>query len=640
MLLNRVNSPCDIKKFSQKDIATLAQEIRKTIIETVATNGGHLASNLGAVELTIALHRVFNSPHDAIIFDVSHQCYTHKLLTGRATQFSTLRKSGGISGFTKKCESEHDYFDNGHASNAISEALGLLCSWEIQNIKDRYAVVVIGDGALTGGMSFEGLANVGQCPYASNLIIIVNDNQMSIERNTGAISQYLSRLTMTVHYQKIRQFIDKAVIKVPFAGKVLSKLVFRIKRALKGLLLSNNLFSDLDFEYVGPLDGHDEKCMERILRRVKKMHRPVVVHVVTKKGKGYNPAESEPEKFHGVGPFCITDGKQEKYDILSFTESFSNALMELAQTNNRICCVTAAMAKGTGLAAFSHKYSARFFDVGIAESHAVTFGAALARGGLLPVVCIYSTFLQRAVDQLIEDVALQNLHVVLICDRAGSVPNDGETHQGLFDIALFKCVPNLIILSPATAADLKLCLTYATDECKSPVLIRYPKASTPTERDSFLSKVTSGHGVLIKAQDLCPSLVEDEIVTKVKRKKILFVTTGGVFSEVLTALRALLLKDITCDIYTLRFIKPIDEKYFIDLTKNYIGVVFVEDGVKFGGISKDLALLLTANGYNNFIIKAFDNKFYPQGSRNEILQNAGLSPMSLVAAVIQILKKH
>lgn len=640
MFLERINDPKDLKDFSQSDLKDLALEVRGVIIDTVAKNGGHLASNLGAVELTIALHRVFSSPRDAIIFDVSHQCYTHKLLTGRYKDFSTLRKRGGLSGFTKQQESPHDYFDNGHASNAISQALGLLAGWGATNKEDkkkseRYVVAVVGDGALTGGLAFEGLSNAAETPYAKNLIIVLNDNQMSIDQNTGSISSYLSRLTMTTHYQHIRRFIDRAVEVLPFIGSPLSKFVYRFKRALKGLLLFNNLFSDLNLEYVGPLDGHDEKCMERILRRVKKMHKPVVVHVITKKGKGYNPAEAAPERFHGVGPFCISDGKQEKFDIMSWTEAFSEALVEIATTNSRVICVTAAMSKGTGLAAFSRKFPERFFDVGIAEGHAVTFAASLSKGGAVPIVAIYSTFLQRAVDEVIHDAALQGLPLIIMADRAGAVPQDGETHQGVFDIALFRAVPGITIFSPATAGDLRVVLSWAVSEARGPVLIRYPKASCPNERPQFYEKITTGRGILLKARDICTALTapkEDK-----KHKKILFVITGGLLSEAVVALRALLLRGVESDIYTLRFIKPIDEKYFLSVVRGYHGVVFAEDGVKSGGVSERLALLCAENGVNNFIIKAFGDKFFPQGTREEILTDAGLSPLSLVGAALGLI---
>ena len=635
MLLSSIHSPDDIKKYSQKQLKELASEIRRTIIEVVGKNGGHLASNLGVVELTIALHRVFESPKDAIIWDVSHQCYAHKLLTGRYSQFSTLRTENGLSGFTKKEESPHDYFDNGHSSTSISSALGLLVARDIQH-NDGKVIAVIGDGALTGGMAFEALSNAGQ--LGKNLIVIVNDNQMSIDHNTGAISSYLSRITMTSPYQSFRHNVDRFIQKIPGINKILTKFVFRFKRGLKGLLLSNNLFTDFGFEYVGPLDGHNEKDLETILNRVKNMKRPVVVHVITKKGKGYSPAEDHPERFHGVGPFAISDGTVEKFDSLSFTESFSNALMDLALKRNDIVAVTAAMSKGTGLDTFARHYPERFFDVGIAEEHAVTFAGGLSRGGMLPVVCIYSTFMQRAVDQLIHDIALQNLRAVIVLDRAGAVPNDGETHQGLFDISLFRPVPNIKIMSPATAKDLSICLNYAADTDKA-VIIRYPKMSCPTEIAAFSKNIEEGRGVFVSAMDFEPSFAvqfEDSDLDSVK--KILFVTTGGMYSEVLTASRSLSFDNILCDIYSLRFIKPFDDEYFLNLAKNYDGIVFVEDGMKTGGISEELARLCAENGIEKIAVKAFPEEFYHQGTRSQVLEQAELSPENLRESALEILK--
>lgn len=635
MLLSSIHSPDDIKKYSQKQLKELASEIRRTIIEVVGKNGGHLASNLGVVELTIALHRVFESPKDAMIWDVSHQCYAHKLLTGRYSQFSTLRTENGLSGFTKKEESPHDYFDNGHSSTSISSALGLLVARDIQH-NDGKVIAVIGDGALTGGMAFEALSNAGQ--LGKNLIVIVNDNQMSIDHNTGAISSYLSRITMTSPYQSFRHNVDRFIQKIPGINKILTKFVFRFKRGLKGLLLSNNLFTDFGFEYVGPLDGHNEKDLETILNRVKNMKRPVVVHVITKKGKGYSPAEDHPERFHGVGPFAISDGTVEKFDSLSFTESFSNALMDLALKRNDIVAVTAAMSKGTGLDTFARHYPERFFDVGIAEEHAVTFAGGLSRGGMLPVVCIYSTFMQRAVDQLIHDIALQNLRAVIVLDRAGAVPNDGETHQGLFDISLFRPVPNIKIMSPATAKDLSICLNYAADTDKA-VIIRYPKMSCPTEISAFSKNIEEGRGVFVSAMDFEPSFAvqfEDSDLDSVK--KILFVTTGGMYSEVLTASRSLSFDNILCDIYSLRFIKPFDDEYFLNLAKNYDGIVFVEDGMKIGGISEELARLCAENGIEKIAVKAFPEEFYHQGTRSQVLEQAGLSPENLRESALEILK--
>lgn len=589
----------------------------------------------------MALHRVFSSPEDAIVWDVSHQCYAHKILTGRFKEFSSLRKKNGISGFTKAKESPHDFFDNGHSSTSISQGLGLLAARKLQGIKGK-VVAVIGDGALTGGLAFEGLCNAGG--LSEDLIIILNDNQMSIDRNDGTVSRYLSRLTMSSHYQAVRRAVDFLVEHFPFS-RVFRKFIFRFKRGLKGLFLQNNLFSDLDFEYVGPLDGHDEKSLEKVLRRVKNMRNPVVVHIVTKKGKGYSLAEDHPERFHGIGPFCISDGTVEKFDALSFTESFSSSLVRLAEKNDRIVAITASMAKGTGLDSFSRRFPERFFDVGIAEEHAVTFAGGLSKGGMIPVVCIYSTFMQRAVDQLIHDIALQDAHAVIVMDRAGAVPGDGETHQGIFDISLFRSVPGATILSPASASDLHKMLEYsvAGKNGKGLFIIRYPKLSCPSERPEFSSEIVEGRGILLKAEDLFPSLEaslensDSGSSPSASSDRILFVTTGGMYSEVVVASRALLMENLVCDIYDLRFIKPVDREYFLETVKPYKGIVFCEDGIVSGGISEYLALLCGENGIRNSRIKAFPEKFYSQGSRSDVLDEADMNVSGLKEAALSLL---
>ena len=583
---------------------------------------------MGVVELTIAMHRVFNSPEDAFVWDVSHQCYTHKLLTGRYEEFPTLRKAGGLSGFTNKNESIHDYFINGHSSTSISSALGLLTARELNGNKGK-VIAVIGDGALTGGMAFEGLSHAGQ--LSKNLIVILNDNQMSIDHNTGAVSRYLSRLTMTAGYQSFRYKVDKAIDKIPYIGRPLEKFIFRFKRSLKGLFLTNNLFVDLGFEYVGPLDGHNEAALERELRRVSRLHRPVVVHVVTKKGKGYSPAENNPELFHGIGPFQISDGTVEKFDTESFTEAFSNLIVKEGEENKDIVTITAAMAKGTGLSAFSHKYPDRFFDVGIAEEHAVTFAGGLSKGGKIPVVCIYSTFMQRSVDQMIHDIALQKAHAIFMLDRAGAVPSDGVTHQGIYDIALFRPIPELELMTVCSANDLSLCFKWAVEKGTS-VVIRYPKLTCPTEVPQMSSPVELGRGIFIPCTEF-PIENISEAELEAKKNKILIVATGGMYSEVQKAVRAVLLDGGYADIYLLRFIKPFDETYFVELASRYHGIVFVEDGVITGGAGEWLSGILAQKGIVNTKVLGFGDKFYNHGSREEVLEMAGLSPSHIKKAV-------
>lgn len=616
-LLSRIRNPEDVKSLSREQVSLLAAEIRKEIIDVVGTNGGHLASNLGVVELTIALHRVFSSPQDAFIWDVGHQCYTHKLLTGRFDHFSSIRKRDGLSGFPKQLESPHDIFDTGHSSTSISAALGLRMARQITGEEGK-VVAIIGDGALTGGMAMEALSHAGE--ICRDLIVVLNDNKMSISRNTGALSQYLSRLTMGVHYQRFRFKVDRAIGMIPIIGGPLTRFVHRFKRGIKGMLFKDNLFVDLGFEYVGPLNGHNGDELEKVFRDVRELKRPVVVHVQTRKGKGYSLAENDPSTFHGIGPFCISDGKVEKFDTTSFTESFSRTLLDCAERDSRIVAITAAMSKGTGLVPFQHRYPDRFFDVGIAEQHAVTFAAGLATGGLRPVVAIYSTFMQRAVDQLIVDVALQNLPVIFALDRSGPVPDDGETHQGLFDLALFRSVPGIIILTPASALEMRRMFDWAFEQ-HGPVIVRYPKAPCPTEQDAFSLPVVHGRGVFVQEEN------SDTLV----------VCTGGIFPEVQEAANILGRSGNPIDMMNLRFVKPVDEPWFLDAVHEYQNIVFVEDGVITGSISRELEALVhrTYPGIRCGVL-AFQELFYPQGTRSEILSAAGLSPAHIADCVVSL----
>lgn len=632
-ILPNITSPADIKNLDKKELLQLAQEIRKTIIDVVGKNGGHLASNLGVVELTIALHRVFESPKDVFVWDVSHQSYTHKLLTGRYPSFHTLRKKDGMAGFTKRSESPHDLFDIGHSSTSVSSGLGLLIGRNLQNQEGK-VVAIIGDGALTGGMAMEALSHAGQ--LSKNLIVVLNDNQMSISQNTGSLSRHLSRLTMTSSYQLFRFGIDRFVDKMPVLGKGFSKFIFRFKRSLKALLFPTNLFVDLGFEYVGPLNGHNVAELEEIFRKVRKLNRPVVVHVVTKKGRGYSFAENDPATFHGIGPFCTSDGTVEKFDTLSYTEAFSNALLSVAEKDERVVAITAAMSKGTGLAPFSRKYPSRFFDVGIAEQHGVTFAGGLSVAGLVPVVAIYSTFMQRAMDQLIHDIAIPAVPAVFVLDRAGVVPDDGETHQGAFDIALIRSVPNVIMMAPASAKEIQLFLEWAVNR-KAPVVLRHPKTSCPSEQEAFALPVEEGRGVLLRCHDVVAS--ESASLPDVQAP-LLIVCTGGIFSEALATARNLVLHNILVDIYNLRFIKPIDKEFFLQTVAPYQAVLFVEDGVLQGGISEVLeSLVIHQFPEKATSIHALPDKFLSVGKRNEILEDCGLDAKTLAKSAQELMER-
>ncbi len=446
---------------------------------------------------------------------------------------------------------------------------------------------------------------------------------MSISRNTGSVSRYLSRITMSLPYQHFRYTFDKVVDRIPYVNRHLNKAIFRLKRGLKGLFFTNNLFVDLGFEYVGPLNGHDEQELELVLRRVKKLPRPVVVHIVTKKGKGYLPAEKDPATFHGISPFNIKDGSLKNKSTYSFTTAFSKAIVKIGAHHKNVATVTAAMSKGTGLEQFARLYSDRFFDVGIAEEHAVTFAGGLAKGGIIPVVCLYSTFCQRAIDQIIHDVAIPNAHVIFMIDRAGIVPFDGETHQGMFDISLLKPIPNLKILSPATAEDLFICLKWAL-KADGPVAIRYPKGACKRKLLKFCEPAKDGIGVFYPA----------EIINT---DRILFITTGSMFKEVYDASILLDENHIAADIYSLRFIKPLNEQYLINIVHQYSGIILVEDGVFSGGISEYIEMILFKHGFTNVEIKVLPDVFLKQGSRNDICHDCKMTPIDFYQSAVKLL---
>ena len=620
-LLDSVECPEDLKALPKKDLSLLAREIRNEILGVVASNGGHLSSNLGVVELTIALHRVFTSPNDKIVWDVGHQCYAHKILTGRRKVFSSLRQKGGISGFPKRLESKHDAFATGHASTSVSVALGIREAMELTG-KQASVVAVIGDGSLTGGMAFEALSHAGE--LKKPLIVILNDNHMSISKNVGSISQYLSRFTMHKRYQSFKAGLDSFVMNIPLLGRSLSKLIAKIKKGMKSVLYKKNIFVELGFEYVGPLDGHNIVVLEKVLKDVKKLKGPVVMHVHTIKGYGYSFARRDPQAFHGTPPFNLVDGKVEKKSSITFTQSFSECLLQKARENDKIVAITAAMATGTGLIGFKHLYPNRFFDVGIAEEHAVTFAAGLSTENIIPFVAIYSTFMQRCVDQVIHDVALENLHVIFALDRSGAVPQDGETHQGAFDISIFRVVPNLSIIAPASNDEMKLMIDWAIKE-RGAVIIRYAKKNCPEECKAFSSPIIKGKGVFPFSH---------------KKSKILLVCVGSIYEELRAAGSYLREEGVYVDIYNLRFIKPLDEKYFLKIAKKYSHIFLFEDGAKIGGVSEYLETLILKESLKNakkikVFAVAFPDSFLQVGTRNEILDDVGLSANAIVSFVMQ-----
>lgn len=619
MLLSKISSPKDLKNLSYDELKYLAQEIRTEILETTAKTGGHLSSNLGVVELTIALHRVFDTPADAIVWDVGHQSYTHKLLTGRVESFSTIRQKDGISGFPKISESEYDSFGAGHASTSISAAVGLLAANELQR-KHARVIAVIGDGALTGGLAFEGIENA--CACTKNLIIVLNDNGFSISKNNSSFSKYLSKMTIGKGYQQFKFLFDSAVLKVPVLGERFLNFIRKVKSAIKSMSFSTNFFVDFGFEYVGPINGHNIRELESVFNTVKNLHRPVVVHIKTKKGYGYSYAEHDPERFHGVGHFDVADGKLEASGGTTFSSVFSKTLCNLAETNPRITAITAAMLGGTGLEAFHKLFPRRCFDVGIAEAHAVTFAAGLAKNGMKPCVALYSTFLQRACDQIIHDVALQNLPIVFAIDRAGAVPHDGETHQGAFDVSILRCIPNMTILSPATAAEMESFFSWGFEQ-QSPVAIRYPKAVCPNETGAFTAPVVRGRGIFLQ---------------KTGADVLLVLCSGGLYPEIKTARDLLQDERIFADIYHLRFIKPINTDYFLEVAAPYRAIVFIEDGAKIGGVASELErTVLKAFSTKRTAVLAFGDAFLKQGSRSEVLETAGLSAPHIAQTTKELL---
>ena len=585
-ILQKISSPNDLKNI--KDLNKLCSEIREKIVSIVSKNGGHLASNLGVVELSVALYKVFSGPSDKIIWDVGHQCYAHKMLTGRLGKIDTIRTEGGVSGFPNKSESDYDVFTTGHSSTSISSALGLAYSNEINN-KNAYTVAVIGDGALTGGLAYEGLNNAGK--FKKNFIVILNDNKMSISRNVGAISRYLTYIRIRPSYAKIKGKMELFLNNVPIFGQAMLYILKKIKSIFKGLLYDKTLFEDMGFLYYGPIDGHDLNKLIEVFKRIKELNRPVFVHIVTTKGKGYRFAEKNPKQFHGVSGFNAETGDRDSAKE-SFSGVFGEELCRIAKENEKVCAITAAMKAGTGLSDFSKSYKNRFFDAGIAEEHAVTFAGGLAAGGMIPVVAIYSSFLQRAYDQIIHDVAVQGTKVIFAVDRAGFTGNDGENHQGLFDCAFLNSVPGMRILAPAFFDELKCMLKVAVFNYDKFSAIRYPKGSEFYKPEYF--KYSGA----------------DFDVIGNKESDVLVITYGRIFSNVCLAYEEILNethKEIC--ILKLNVIKPININA-IAMGVQYKYVFMFEEACKSGGIGESFGEKLLERGFKGkFFHIGVDDKF-------------------------------
>ena len=615
-ILNNITNPKDLKKLNYEDKKELAEEIRSYIIDVVSKNGGHLASNLGVVELTIALHSIFDTPKDKIIWDVGHQTYVHKILTGRKNQMETLRMLDGISGFPKTTESEYDCFNTGHSSTSISAALGMARARDILN--ENYKVIaVIGDGALTGGMAEEALNDAGASK--SNIIVVLNDNEMSISKNVGGISLLLGKMRTKNVYTKANEKVRIRMGNIPKVGNKIVKLTSRIKNSIKQIFISKMYFEDIGYTYLGPVDGNDIEAVEEILEQSKKCKGPVLVHVVTKKGKGYKLAEKNPSKFHGTAPFDKKTGEVLKAKSKDYSKVFGEKLVEIAKNDNRIVAITAAMADGTGLSEFKKKYPKRFFDVGIAEQHAIGMAAGMAKSGLIPVVPIYSSFYQRAYDQVIHDVCMQNLHVIMCADRAGIVGNDGETHQGLLDMASFSIVPNMTIMAPKDFKEFEQMIDFAVN-FNGPILIRYPRGGEGNLKLKCNEKIVLGESELLKEGSDVTIIAIGKMVEKA-------VEVADEFSKI----------GVDAEIINARFLKPFDENKIIESIEKTKNVITIEDGFIKGGLATTVNELIAKNGIIDVNIKncGYDDEFVKQGSVQELEQINGLDCNSIVASWVK-----
>ena len=600
-LLEQINSPKDLKKLTLEEKETLSQEIRDLIIDVTSKNGGHVASNLGVVELTIALHSIFDTPNDKIVWDVGHQCYVHKILTGRREEFQNIRKLGGISGFPKICESEYDNFNTGHSSTSISIATGMARARDILN--ENYEVVaVIGDGSLTGGMALEALNDAGSSK--TNVKVILNDNEMSISKNVGGIPLYLSKMRTKTGYTRSNRKIKAIVNKIPYIGKPIISFAHYTKQIIKRAVFRNMYFEDIGFTYLGPVDGHDIKKLEDILERSKKINGPVLIHVVTKKGKGYKLAEENPDKFHGISAYDKETGEVKKSK--NYSKVFGEKLVKMASEDKRIVAETAAMRDGTGLKEFAEKFPDRFFDVGIAEQHALGLIAGMARAGLKPVLPIYSSFLQRGYDQIIHDIALSGIPVTVCIDRAGIVGNDGETHQGIFDLSFLSSIPNIVIMAPKNFEELDKMLEFGVNLDK-PVFIRYPRGG---ENFSFES-----------TEDI--ELGKAEIVQEGTDLSIIAIgNMVGRAEEV-----ASLLPEKSVEIINARFLKPLDEETILNSIRKTGYCITIEDNLLKGGLGSAVVEAVNKSDIQDVKIKNFgyDDTFVEHGTVKELEDKYGLS---------------
>lgn len=617
-LLDTIHSPADLRILDYNQLNCLAGEIRSFLIDAVSKTGGHLASNLGVVELTIALHMVFDMPADKIVWDVGHQAYVHKILTGRKDRFSTLRQPDGLSGFPKTNESTYDSFNTGHSSTSISAALGLARARDLKKESHR-VLAVIGDGALTGGLAYEALNDAGRAE--TDLIVVLNDNEMSITKNVGGMSEYLSKLRTQPSYYKMKSATEKALSKMP-AGDRMIKILRKMKATIKHILMQQTVFEDLGFTYLGPVDGHDIKKTAKMLERAKTLSGPVLVHVFTRKGKGYAPAENKPQAFHGIPKFDTQSGAVIRDKVKAdYSAIFGRHLLNLAKHDDRIVAISPAMPLGSGLVPFARAFPDRFFDVGIAEAHAVTSAAGLALGGFIPVCAIYSSFLQRAYDQVLHDVAMQNLHVVFGIDRAGVVGADGETHQGVFDIAFLNHIPNMSLLAPSSFLELEHMLKYAVNVHRGPIAIRYPRGNaqfTETQEPFEFGKSS----VIRSGVDLS------------------IVAVGNMLTQAYDAAMLLEERGVRAEVVSLRTIKPMDEETILATAQKTGCVLTVEDGALIGGAGSAIAAMLMTHGVKaNFHSFGYCDEFIPQSKPELVYRQHGMDAESIADYALQIVHR-
>ncbi|PKN37813.1 MAG: 1-deoxy-D-xylulose-5-phosphate synthase [Deltaproteobacteria bacterium HGW-Deltaproteobacteria-2] len=622
-VLQKIEYPADIRKLNIVELNTLAQEIRSLIINTVATSGGHLASSLGTVELTLALHYVFNTPRDKIVWDVGHQSYTHKIITGRKDRFPTLRKQNGLSGFPRREESVYDAFNVGHSGTSISAASGFTEAGSLKG-DSKKIIAVIGDGSMTTGMAFEGLNWAGD--REKNMIVVLNDNEMSISPNVGALSSYLNRLMTGNALTKLRINTKKLLIKIPGIGKYIVRFIHQIEESWKTFFVPGALFEEMGFTYVGPLEGHRLNHLIKNFENVRGFPGPVLVHVITKKGKGYEFAEEDPLGFHGVAPFDVETGQaiSSPTDIPSYTKVFGQTIVKLAQADSRIVAITAAMCEGTGLNQFCKEFSERFYDVGIAEQHAVTFAAGLAAEGIIPVVAIYSTFLQRAYDQIVSDVCMQKLPVIFAIDRGGLVGEDGATHQGLLDYSYLRSIPNIVVMAPKDENELQHMLKTAVD-CGSPVSLRYPRGKgVGVTLDNELKNLEIGKGEVLKdGSDLA------------------IIAIGSTVNPALAAAEKLLVEGFKIKVINARFVRPLDEELILKTATTINKIITLEENMLQGGFGSAVLELLAEKGFTDIVVKrlGIPDEFVEHATQAEQRHKYGLDEEGIILAVRDFLKK-